>query len=46
LIIFFGSALGVSRGSYGVDLVFLLLEAPSETVEFPGASFNLQGIDL
>jgi hypothetical protein len=45
-IIFFGSASGVARGRCGVDLMCLPLGAITETVESPGASCNLQGIDF
>jgi hypothetical protein len=35
LIIFYGSASGVAKGSSGVDLVCLPLEATTETMESP-----------
>jgi hypothetical protein len=40
-IILFGSTSGVSRGSCGVDLVCLPLEATTETVESPGARYAI-----
>jgi hypothetical protein len=46
LIIFFGLALGVARGSCEVDLLCLPFRATIETVESPGASCNRQSIDF
>jgi hypothetical protein len=45
-MIFSGLALGVSRGSCGVDLVCLTLGSTTETMELSGAICNIQVIDL